>query len=209
MDKETLSNYGWIVICVLVLAVMIALATPFGSFIADGFKATYAGFGMVGDNALNSGLTSVGIVNNPVITFDQELGTDSDNPSSATNASFTISGTVTDDDGIKSFKINNTEITVDADGKWSTTLTLEKNVVTEIIAVATDEKNNETTEKRYVSYIVYYSFTIDAENRTDVGYDENAANQNLKIPETFQKDGKWYKCILRRPTAAGAVTNGS
>ena len=30
MDKETLSNYGWIVICVLVLAVMIALATPFG-----------------------------------------------------------------------------------------------------------------------------------------------------------------------------------
>ena len=26
MDKETLSNYGWIVICVLVLAVMLALA---------------------------------------------------------------------------------------------------------------------------------------------------------------------------------------
>ena len=30
MDKETLSNYGWVVICVLVLVVMIALATPFG-----------------------------------------------------------------------------------------------------------------------------------------------------------------------------------
>ena len=43
MDKETLSNYGWIVICVLVLAVMLALATPFGTFIADGFKATYTG----------------------------------------------------------------------------------------------------------------------------------------------------------------------
>ena len=28
MDKETLSNYGWVVICVLVLVVMIALATP-------------------------------------------------------------------------------------------------------------------------------------------------------------------------------------
>ena len=35
MDKETLSNYGWIVICVLVLTVMIALATPFGTFVAD------------------------------------------------------------------------------------------------------------------------------------------------------------------------------
>ena len=45
MDKETLSNYGWIVICVLVLSVMIALATPFGGYVADGFKAAYKGFG--------------------------------------------------------------------------------------------------------------------------------------------------------------------
>ena len=29
MDNETLSNYGWIVICVIVLAVMIALAPDF------------------------------------------------------------------------------------------------------------------------------------------------------------------------------------
>ena len=35
MDKETLSNYGWIVICVIVLAVMIALATPFAEAIKE------------------------------------------------------------------------------------------------------------------------------------------------------------------------------
>ena len=29
MDKETLSHYGWIVILVLILSVMMALATPF------------------------------------------------------------------------------------------------------------------------------------------------------------------------------------
>lgn len=52
MDRETLSNYGWIVICTLILAVMLALATPFGEFIAGAFKATYAGFGNVTDNAL-------------------------------------------------------------------------------------------------------------------------------------------------------------
>lgn len=54
MDKETLSNYGWIVICVLVLAVMIALATPFGTFIADAVKSTTQGLFDVNQNALNS-----------------------------------------------------------------------------------------------------------------------------------------------------------
>ena len=52
MDKETLSHYGWIVVLILILSVMIALATPLGQFIADGFKATYIGFGNVSDNAL-------------------------------------------------------------------------------------------------------------------------------------------------------------
>lgn len=63
MDKETLSNYGWIVICVLVLAVMLALATPFGTFVADGFKATYTGLFQTGDNALDMGLSAVGVSN--------------------------------------------------------------------------------------------------------------------------------------------------
>lgn len=40
MDKETLSNYGWIVICILVLSVMIALATPFGKYIATAVENT-------------------------------------------------------------------------------------------------------------------------------------------------------------------------
>ena len=35
MDKETLSQYGWVVICVIVLAIMITLATPFGNEIKE------------------------------------------------------------------------------------------------------------------------------------------------------------------------------
>lgn len=54
MDKETLSNYGWIVICVLVLAVMIALAGPFGNFVADAVKSTTAGLFGVNQNALGA-----------------------------------------------------------------------------------------------------------------------------------------------------------
>ena len=40
MDKETLSNYGWIVICVIVLAVMISLAAPFAETIRDAVVGT-------------------------------------------------------------------------------------------------------------------------------------------------------------------------
>ncbi len=43
MDKETLSNYGWVVIAVLVLSVMIALATPFGTYIGNAVKSTTEG----------------------------------------------------------------------------------------------------------------------------------------------------------------------
>lgn len=53
MDKETLSNYGWIVICVLVLAVMIALATPFGEFISNAVQNTKQGLFDVNQNALS------------------------------------------------------------------------------------------------------------------------------------------------------------
>ena len=61
MDKETLSNYGWIVICVLVLAVMLALASPFGNFVADAIKSTTQGLFNVNQSALNStGLINIG-----------------------------------------------------------------------------------------------------------------------------------------------------
>ena len=54
MDKETLSNYGWIVICVLILAVLLALASPFGTFIADAVKSTTQSLFDVNRIAMNS-----------------------------------------------------------------------------------------------------------------------------------------------------------
>lgn len=43
MDKETLSQYGWIVVAILVLTIMIALATPFGTYISNAVKSTTQG----------------------------------------------------------------------------------------------------------------------------------------------------------------------
>ena len=61
MDKETLSNYGWVVICVLVLVVMIALATPFGDFIAKAVKSTTEALFGASKNALNVGFGAAGV----------------------------------------------------------------------------------------------------------------------------------------------------
>jgi hypothetical protein len=68
MDKETLSNYGWVVICVLVLAVMIALATPFGSFIAGAVENTTESLFGASQKAMNTGLQDFGVT-----VKDQEM----------------------------------------------------------------------------------------------------------------------------------------
>ena len=53
MDKETLSHYGWIVVLILVLSVMLALATPFGDYVGDGVVSIARGFVGTGDTALS------------------------------------------------------------------------------------------------------------------------------------------------------------
>ena len=54
MDKETLSNYGWVVIAILVLTIMIALATPFGTYIGNAVKSTTEGLFDVQQKALGA-----------------------------------------------------------------------------------------------------------------------------------------------------------
>ena len=53
MDKETLSQYGWVVICVLVLAVMIAMATPFGNSIKEAITGTVTTLDTNADQAIS------------------------------------------------------------------------------------------------------------------------------------------------------------
>jgi hypothetical protein len=53
MDKSTLSNYGWVVIVTLVLAVMLALATPFGEYVGKGAGEVLKSYTQAGNNAVN------------------------------------------------------------------------------------------------------------------------------------------------------------
>ena len=129
----------------------------------------------------------------PAITLDNELSEDNSNPTYVESASYTLSGTVMDENGIKSLTINGTEIVVAEDGTWSTTLTLTKDEITEVTIVATDTKGNTTTKIGYISYIEYTAFTVTASNRSKIGYTDETTD--LVIPETFydEEDGKWYK----------------
>ena len=52
MDKETFSSYGWIVITVIVIAIMIAFATPFGEFIRDAVQGILDNFQGTANEAL-------------------------------------------------------------------------------------------------------------------------------------------------------------
>ena len=55
MDKNTLSNYGWVVIVVIVLALMITLASPFGNYVADGASNILEGFSDSANIAVDAG----------------------------------------------------------------------------------------------------------------------------------------------------------
>ncbi len=53
MDKQTLSNYGWLVIVTLILAVMLALATPFGTYVGDAVVNIANGYVQSSNNAMD------------------------------------------------------------------------------------------------------------------------------------------------------------
>ena len=53
MDKNTLSNYGWVVSVILVLAIMITLASPFGSAIKRGVTDMVKDFKNTGSDVLD------------------------------------------------------------------------------------------------------------------------------------------------------------
>jgi len=54
MDRETLSSYGWVVVVTIVSAVLIALATPFGSFAGTGVVSLSKGYRDAAEKIMDS-----------------------------------------------------------------------------------------------------------------------------------------------------------
>ena len=147
----------------------------------------------------------------PVITLDQDLSEDSNNPTSiagsVSNGNYTISGKVTDNAGVQSVTVNGTEVAVAADGTWSATVAIAQNETKEIVIFATDVSGNKASKTVHIANIEYINFTVTSSNRTKVGY-TGAENEALVIPATFydETDGKWYKVIAIDSSAFDSCT---
>ena len=179
MDKETLSHYGWIVILVLILAVLLALATPFGSFIAGAIKSTTAGFFSVNQSALNS----TGLINIGNQTFDDG---NSDNVGS--------------DDSIKQEPVNcehtyESDVVVNCDTVGTITYTCSKcgDQYTEERTTAThtfDNAKDLTCNECNVRFLEYAFDTADYDSKMGT---TTATDLHVDIPITFEHNGKKYK----------------
>ena len=198
MDKETLSNYGWIVICVLVLAVMIALATPFGTFVADAVKSTTQGLFDVNQNALNS----TGLINIDGQTFGEGGNSGAGNSGSGDQGGAGNGGDV--GEAPVACTHTNTQIedattaTCTTDGHTGKTVCKDCSEIISngsvITAIGHKYDNAVTKCTECGMTVVEYQFNpwnYDAIMGETIFTD--IANTNLIIPETFECDGKTYK----------------
>ena len=60
MDKSTFASYGWIVCIVIIIAILLGMATPFGNFIKAGVNGSLSSFKDTTNAALGNGSGSSG-----------------------------------------------------------------------------------------------------------------------------------------------------
>ena len=97
MDKRSLGEWGWIIVIVLILAFIIAFASPFGTYIVTSVKGLLFSFGQTADTGL-AGLTAPDNlqVNNDVFSFDPVSGATGYKVSIAGGTPFDTTDTSTD-----------------------------------------------------------------------------------------------------------------
>ena len=89
----------------------------------------------------------------PALTVTTPAETSSNNPTRATNSTYTVAGKAFDSEsGIKSVTVNGASATVRSDGSWSINIALPINNVRTVTVVATDNAWNSVTAIRYIEY---------------------------------------------------------
>ena len=201
--KKISEHLGQIIIALagvaLLIAAVVVFRAPIGEFFNNiVFKETAVGNQLL-DGVNNPDFTISVDYERPVITLDQELSEISSGPTSVagsvSNGLYALSGKVTNFAALRSLAVNDADVTVAADGTWSTTIAIGQNEIKKITIVATDKSGNKVTKVVYIANIEYTNFTITESNRAKVGYTDVVSD--FVIPAIFydETDGKLYKTV--------------
>ena len=87
----------------------------------------------------------------PTITVSAPTATASGSPTYANNAEYTVSGKITDANGIKNAFVNGKPVVLGNDGTFNAVVELDTTKTNEITVTAIDKANNNTSTKRYVA----------------------------------------------------------
>lgn len=98
-----------------------------------------------------SGSIEITLQDRPNISIDQFNDTSFNSPFIVENENFVLTGTVTDSNGIKEFKINNMEVDVDENGKWRYDDNVGDIGMIELVFKAVDNQDYATTEVHYIA----------------------------------------------------------
>ena len=161
MDKNTFNHYGWIVIVVIIIAILLGCSAAF----ATGLKVNFIGVTNKLTQEMDEAFDAVDKTEGNVtlaLTITAPESKDPDDPTQVETSSFTACGTAIASAGIKSLTVNGVPVTVAVDGTWNTPLTLTKGEVTPVTVVLTDNNDDVITETRYVQYITAYALILES-----------------------------------------------
>lgn len=219
MDKETLSNYGWIVIAVLVLVVMIALATPFGSFVSEAVQSTTKGLFDVNKSALDStGLINIDNQEFDVPNMNHGAGDDEgsgETPVAPSEPETTVSYEITSGANSTIKLVIDTAFCSNADYSKFESVKIDGNTVSSDCYTVTEGSTVITLKASYVKTLANGNHTIDIISND--GYATATFNVNMQptitfhinnYDETANNGATWREYLETLPPAVSEIRDG-
>lgn len=194
--KQISEHLGRIIAALAAIALLVACVAGFSGDVGNFFGSIFLKVPAIANHVLGA----LDVIDyemdlaGPRVVLDQALSKDQDHPTATESSTLVVSGKATDSNDVVSLTVNGKSLAVNADGSWSTSISLSIGALKEIQVVATDGLGQSTTMCYYAVYCK--SFTVDVSNRHKVGYTEQE-NLILEIPEIFYDEDtqKWCKVV--------------
>ncbi len=126
----------------------------------------------------------------PELTVHYPASRDSESPDITMDASCVVSGRAWDElSEIKTVTVNGNEVSVDTDGNWAYTLSLEEDVLQPVTVMAVNQYGKSTIEVRYVKYTLNLppeAFAVYSAADHSLRFYKNADYYGLEPGDTYE-----------------------